>query len=855
MRSETERSNHRDASDASELSTYSYDPQSGMEGTAPGATIMKMSGDTTHQNVSFGDQFDPYMTNVESSMDPTRKLMDSSDAELGNFLMRPLKIYEEEWGTNAPFYFAIDPWGLYLENSRVINRITNFNLLRSILRIKIVINGNGFLYGRAIASYLPLKPWDSLSLNRSLVSSDLVQASQLPHIFLDPTTSMGGEMALPYFDYRNNLNIPSSDWQEMGELVVRSINPLRHANGASDQVTVSVFAWVEQVSMSVLTSVDTSTLSPQSGNEVDEANAKGVISGPATTVAKVASALSVVPQIAPFAKATAAGASIVAGVAKSLGYSRPPVTKNPEPYRAHPTSSLALTTVPDGAQKMTVDDKQELSIDPRIAGIGPQDPLNIRGIAMRESYLTTFTWNIGTPPETLLWNSRIDPCTWNQDTFNPPGYHFPACAMAAMPFKYWTGKMKFRFQIVCSTFHKGRLKIVYDPNFLAGSEYNTNYLEIVDIADKTDFTIEIGNGQNTTLLSHALPGEDSVTQLYSTTPYAAVGPGNGVVGVYVVNELTTPNSTVTNDIEVNVFVSMGDDFEVFVPDDHFQRFVFRPQSGMEINAESQATEEPSAPEQKLSSSLGPGDTNHHLVNQVFIGEAISNFRPLLKRYNLHHVLTWGQTTGDRFHSGTRPMFPYLRGNVADAVDTTAADAAYNFCNTVLLHWVTYAFSGWRGSMRWKILPRGQIDVNNKPAYYIERVPQGQFEYGADNEPALTFPTLSAARSNVVKTDVFGNLDSPTLGVRGQIYGHGQINPTVEFEVPFYSPFRFNPGKTQSHTLLGVFTDSWKYRIYTAGNNATCYDAHCAAGEDFQVYFFTGLPVMYYELFPPNPALV
>jgi hypothetical protein len=325
------------------------------------------------------------------------------------------------------------------------------------------------------------------------------------------------------------------------------------------------------MSLAVLTSREPSTLVPQSGkeSEIDEANKSGIVSGPATTVAKVSNALGVIPAIKPFAMATSTVATAVAGAAKSMGYCRPPVTKNPDPMRPIPTSQFATTNTPDTAIKLTVDDKQELSIDPRIAGVGPEDPMSIREIAKRETYLTKFKWDIGTAPETLLWNARIDPVTWAENAGPPTSFHFPSCAMAALPFKYWTGTMKFRFQIVCSAFHKGRLKFVYDPQFLASNEYNTNYLEIVDIADTQDFTIEVGNGQSTTLLDHHLPGLDSVTQMYSTTPYASQEEGNGVIGVYVVNELTTPNSTVNNDIEINVFVSMGDDFEVFVPDDHF----------------------------------------------------------------------------------------------------------------------------------------------------------------------------------------------------------------------------------------------------------------------------------------------
>jgi len=386
--------------------------------------------------------------------------------------------------------------------------------------VEVVINGNGFQYGRMLVSYLPFSALDYLSTMAALIRSDLVQASQMPHIFLDPTTSTGGEMKLPFFNYTNYCEIPTSEWSELGRLYFRTLNSLKHANGATDVVTISVFAWAENVSMSVLTSVDQDTLTPQSG-EVEEANNKGMISGPATSVAKFAAYLSGVPYIGPFATATEIGAGAVAAMAKIFGYCRPNITKAPEPFRPTPFSSLAVTNVPDNAQKLTVDDKQELTIDPRISGLGGVDPLNIREIAKRESYLTTFTWPIGAAPDTMLWNARIDPVTWAEDTGPPVSYHFPACAFAALPFQYWKGSMKFRFQIVASSFHKGRLKIVYDPNYIANntyltySEYNTNYLKIVDIAEEQDFTVEVGMGQNTSFLSHHNPGVDFVTKMYS----------------------------------------------------------------------------------------------------------------------------------------------------------------------------------------------------------------------------------------------------------------------------------------------------------------------------------------------------
>lgn len=839
-----------------------FEPHSGVE---PGANVYQAPPSATSQNVTFLDQRPSYMYDVSSNSDPTRTQQDSDDADLGNFFSRPVKIHSEEWGTGTSLAFDIDPWNLYFTNPRVINRIANYKLLRADLHVKVVINGNGFHFGRALVNYLPLNQFDDLSSNAALIREDLVQASQQPHIFLDPTTSTGGEMKLPFFWHENYIDIVDGTWSQMGQLYFRDLNTLKHANGASDKVTITVFAWAENVSVNVLTSRNPILMTPQSGEEIDEANAKGIISGPATTMAQYSNALSVIPSIAPFAMATSQMATGVANMAKLLGYSRPPVTKNPEPMRIFPTSSLSVTNVPDTAQKLTLDDKQELTIDPRIAGLDPHDPLCIKTIAKKESYLTTYKWAIGTPPETLLWNTRVTPVTWAESSGTQTAYHFPACAMAALPFKYWTGSMTFRFQIVCSTFHKGRLKIVYDPDFLETSEYNTNYMEIIDIADKQDFAITVGNGQTVTLLDHHYPGKEAVSKIYSTTKFTNQDSGNGVLGVYVVNELTTPNSVANNDIEVNVFVSMGEDFEVFVPEPSFEKFVFKPQSGFEpqsgseIIPDSQQTEEPSAPALTKSDTVGPGMQMSPLVNKVFTGESIVSFRQVLKRYSIHERFWFGSTANQArcIMNISRNGFPHLRGNVPGATHTTSAGNPYSYCNTLLLHWVTLAFQGWRGSIRRKLLPQGISTSSGDSFLYVQREPIYSEKSGYSQQIGIENTPTSATQCayTIVRNDdaLVGSQESKILGGAGMIYVNSSANHCAEFEVPYYSPYRFTPGKRADYTSPDQLSEGFSAYGMQPSDAQSKMDILAATGEDFQVYFWTGLPRVYYENAPPLPA--
>ena len=544
------------------------DAQSGTEKF--GVTITKPAKGTKEQNVSFNDQNPAYMYTVDSMPDSTFGQADLSDARLEDFFKRPIKIASYEWGTNNLIFEKFNPWTLYFENTRILNRIANFSLLRAKLHLKVLINGNGFHYGRAILSYLPLKQLDDFTVDRSFFQQDIIAASQRPHIYLDPTTSQGGDMVLPFFFFKNALSIPENEWREMGEMTLQSINDLKHANGATDRVTISVFAWAEDITLSMPTASNPIALSPQCGEEPLDPQADeygtGPISRPASLVSRWAGALRSAPLLAPYARATEIAASAVAATAKIFGYSRPAILSDIVPYKPTYVGNLANTNVPDSVQRLTLDAKQEVTIDPRTVGLGSADELAITPIACRESYVTSFPWRISANSEQLLWNSEVTPIMWSENSAaSPSEIHMTPSCWVSVPFMYWRGSMEFRFQIVASQYHKGRIKIVWDPYFPATNEYVTNYTWILDLAEEKDCTVKIGWGNQLGYCYSDTPG--LFFPPHKTTPIISppTGAANGILSVYVVNELTVPNSVANNDIEINVFTKMCDDFEVADP--------------------------------------------------------------------------------------------------------------------------------------------------------------------------------------------------------------------------------------------------------------------------------------------------
>jgi hypothetical protein len=815
---------------------------------------------STEQNVQFLNTHPGYKSEIASNVDSLRDAPLKQDATLDDFFSRPIRILTTNWVVSNPVFVTFDPWSLFLENKRVLNRLSNYRLLRCKLNVRVVINGNGFYSGRAIMSYLPLHTYDNFTVTRQFFSQDLIGMSQRPHIFIDPTTSQAGDMVLPFFTFRNLLDIPGQQWREMGSLTIKSLNNLRHANDGTDPVTINVFAWATDVKFSIPTHFEPGALSPQS----DEYT--GPVSRIATAVAKYAGYLTRAPVIAPYALATKIGAESVGVLANLFGFSRPielsTVIATPKTKGA-----LAVSNMRDDANKLTLDVKQELTIDPRVAGLSDTDELSINYIATRESYLTSFDWARTSPAEDLLWNCVVDPGLYDiEGDFK----HLTSCAFACMPFRYWRGTIKFRFQIVSSAFHRGRLKIVYDPVATApnalvapgdvSAEYNTAYTTIIDIADNTDFVIECGWGQDTTYREHhtLVDNQNMYSDILLSYNSLNFPYGNGTIAVYVVNILTTPNSLGHPSIPINVFVSACDDFEVAVPsgeDLSMIRFSqLTPQSD-----EITELQDNSAPAKTDSlDTMGNMLSTSDSANLVHFGERISFFRQLIKRYTLSEVLPGN----DGFASGVgyigrivRYHKPLIGGALPSSLnlDTTtvvrdvraSGIGEYVFAFTHLINYVTLAFGGWRGSVRYFV--DASSAFTGPATLTAERTLDGGFPYNA----YIASPVLNTVAGQI---DYFNTHGGSAEGFNGLCLQNTEVNPSLSFESPYYSAWRFSPAKRRdvfesgAPTPPDIFQPQYILSLQARSNgwDTSPIRLYAAAGEDYTCFFYLGPPRIFLE---------
>jgi hypothetical protein len=209
---------------------------------------------------------------------------------------------------------------------------------------------------------------------------------------LYPQNSQGGEFTLPFLYHKNWLNATSStDLENMGTILLNSFGTLKNANGlTTDSINIKVYAWAEDIEVAG----PTIELAVQSGSgksvrkhkAKDDEYGKGIISKPASAIARAAGALSEIPIIGPFATATSYAAGAVADIASLFGYTNVPVIDDVQPFYSKPFPNLASTDIGTPVEKLTLDSKNELSIDPKITGVDVEDELTIRSFVSRSIY-------------------------------------------------------------------------------------------------------------------------------------------------------------------------------------------------------------------------------------------------------------------------------------------------------------------------------------------------------------------------------------------------------------------------------------------------------------------------------------
>jgi len=600
------------------------------------------------------------------------------------------------------------------------------------------------------------------------------------------------------------------DMEDAGGLYIQGINPISACTPDATAVSLHVYAWLENVELGPPTATQIEITS-----ESADERRSGPVERMSSSMATILGVLERVPSIGFMAKASKMIMQGISGIAAHYGWSRPQILDETKFVKNRPYCSSSNTIGAVPVDKITYDPLQEVTVDPRVCGTD-KDEMTYAFLNSVQTYLTTFNWDPDNSPLVdMLWVCKVSPflSTYVQSLSLSRWLYSPTAMMfTAVPHAVWRGSIKFRIEIVCSKFHRGKIAFFYEQNsnqmaiINTSIEMNKNYMKVIDIQETQDIEFCVNYAAPNTWLY--LPLLTDLRNMYGTAPSATYGV-NGYIGITPFTTLQSPDGS---GIYVNVYVS-SDDMQYNVLQNNnmpTERFII-----------SESADEGTGNQVGYTCfELNASSEENKATSEYCYGEQPLSFRSGIKRFVSTANLP--STLAATAHSGVH----YTRGIILPARPT------YNVTATTrptLIEYLPYAYLGVKGGMRRRIT-----------WYAVGEVVQPMQNVNIN----LITPASSHADSGPTLDTAAARLD--------QIGGSQNCPSTqggIEVELPFYSPNLF--AFACSLTLDGGYTDgqidkTW-VRSYRIDINSQIVSTpvnltiETAAAEDFTFMRFLGAP--------------
>jgi len=754
--------------------------------------------------------------------------------DMDGFFSRPVEISTFTIPVATAVAQEFKVWDLWSLNPAVRAKFRNFAYFRGNLKVKIAISGTPFHYGRILCAYCPF-PEANATLQEHL-SAITLQPTWKP-LFMNYLSQQKGRVTInvnenkpvvidiPFiapkqmFNLYNNSAVAAisdvtsfEDFAEAGSLFLYTLNDVGSVTATPSDVSVQVYAWAEDVSLGVPTGT-VLAVTTESGS-MDEREV-GPVENFTTKVESISKALEVVPFIRPFAMASTLAFKSIKAFASIFGWSYPVNIGEITRVRNQPLSNGANTIGFSTAKRITLDPKQELTVDPSIVAMD-RDELLIRDLAAVESFFTTFTWaSTDTPLLSDLFACRVNPNLVTH--FTPTGLN-PACqqptamAWVAQMFQFWRGTLKFRIEIVCSAYHRGKIAIVYEPNvrqaalIRADIDLNKQYVHIVDIQETQSFEFCIDWASPRPWQQREL---DPLKNFQSFS--ADVDAQRSCNGFIYLVPFTTLQSPDDSDVEVNVYASCEDLRVNYITSNLFKttRDVVTESGDMDTAIDLDVT----------CFSLNPTSASEKGISTYYFGEEPLSLRSLLKRFTKSQVLSVGANA-----STTKKLISQF--NIYPDIQPAYGGSSATYVS--FIGYLRYAFLAMKGGVRKRM----------RPALNSGFIPQAQCQI-----------TLDPPTQSIVIPGASISTASPSgASINGTVTFVYDTNGGIEYELPYYSPnlFAFSPQNTYSG-VPSTMSSPLLSRAYTIENeiygssDAGVVIEESATAEDFMFMRFIGAP--------------
>lgn len=584
----------------------------------------------------------------------------------------------------------------------------------------------------------------------------LVQRTQLPHVDIDINTDTEVTLRIPYSSALDYYPLSAlADVNRYGCQGVIKIFPYSSLESSSGLTTCGYTLWghfedVEMVGAAVAQSGVSSSRKSKSFSSVEQKSQNiGPITSAALKVSKASSYLYPIPFVGDYARGVTWISDIVKNVASVFGWAKPSNLAPAMRIRDELGLYASNYDAADNSLPLSMSLKAEVAHDD-MASFSKFDELDIVNFVSTPAYLRTIRWFDANTSGFLLDSWEASPITDTRtDTINGrTTFSFTPCQYIAQNFGFWRGSMVYKFKLVKTDFHSGRIAVCFSPQdqrttFPALTYNNSDfvYREIIDIRESNEFTI--------------------VIPYISSRPYKCSNGFDisyGRVYVYVVDDLVAPD-TVPSAISILIEHSMTDDAEFFMPQ-------WRPAIPQLAVIEAQmGDEEPNA----LVTTVIGGLSNPKFqltTSQYSVGERILNLRTFLKRFCSNENISTTVTTQVGVYHNFLP-FAWPAYNILPEEPIDIAGDFYAQMSMI--------FNYSRGGVRLKFVN------SDTSAYGITTV----LEPLNLNGDVVDSPHVASANTN-------NNRDFPAMYAAGRhsyAVTHPSNSAVTEIEVPMYSTTR------------------------------------------------------------------
>jgi hypothetical protein len=779
---------------------------------------------------------------AESQIPPTQSVPTHMDADdmmvnsVKSFLQRPILFNTLLWNTSQTALTELANVRMprnWLANTMIREKLAGFRYLKCDFKVRVQVNAMPFQAGRLLLYFDPL--YSQLRRNPTSILH-FGGITGYPHVELDLMNETSMELTLPFnnilthFDLIKGIGATGS-----AQLVVYS--PL--TGDAASTADVSIWMWAENIDLQLPTGMPMAPGDPNQslrtyvnssgesdGNlyelEDEEDNAQsgeekkrpGNIETISRVVGQIASKMGEIPFLGAIAAPISAVADAVTGVSSLFGFSKP---QDPEfPIKAELGYAKYFTNFngDSKAKVLSLDARNQVSM---VSYISPSkdDELSLAHLVQKPTFLGRFNWSTTDVSDTVVFNvpNVPDYCVtatqpWAVGADGALVHYNTMLSYLSGLFAFWRGSLRYKFKIVKSPFHTGRLRVDLVPGFNAvGDVYVREkvYSQIIDIRETNEFEIEVPYKWNAPWKRLAM---NPLLDKNRLSPTALL--------VRVLNPLRNGGQSAPN-VELIVEVSGGKDFQFAYP---YIKGGMRPMNSPPPT---------STPDNCQSGEvIAPGNPGYE-ANSIGVGEVVTSLRQLLKRYVRVPDSLVTETQNNiaiNINSSSH--------TVSDGLDATKPLAsAPVFTNTPdFLSYISYLYRFRSGSIR------AAIELDNEYDRAVTR---------------YTLTNISNFPREIAYAPTTG--DDRTISETSPCALQFYLNePFCEIAVPYYQLWPATPTplglpnlETGSGLTPGLFTNvpynpGSALNISASPTQFSHMTVHRAIGEDYNLSFSVGPPL-------------